>query len=360
MIAGQAEPSPAEWIAAESVDDRALRNLFGTFLTGVTIITLREPDGAARGLTANSFTSVSLNPPLILVCVANSAGSHSALCEAKRFGVNVLSDRQKDASAAFASRSGQRFDAVATEGAPDGPPFIVGSLSMFDCGIEQVIAAGDHTIVVGRVLGFRLGSGRPLGYYRGGYVAFELGADALEHLGGEAIRVGCLIEYGDRVLLVRRNGSKTWDLPNVPLRAGEDHRQVLPRMLVRLGVRAEVDFLYSVFQEKGDPHTTLIFRGVAEEIRDASGEPEGIQIGLFSREDQPWKAVTGQSQVTVLRRFYKERDEARFGIYWDTEDGGRIASLVGTPRRWANDPNLFAASSEFPPEQADIIHSNEG
>ena len=74
------------------------RDMFGTFMTGVTIVTMRDQDGVKRGFTANSFTSVSLHPPLILVCVGNLAGSHDALCRAERFGVNILGDWQREAS----------------------------------------------------------------------------------------------------------------------------------------------------------------------------------------------------------------------------------------------------------------------
>ena len=239
------------WTSVEDADDRALRNLFGTFLTGVTIVTLRDADGLPRGFTANSFTSVSLDPPLILVCVANSASSYASLCETERFAVNILGDGQRHASNAFASRTGRKFADVPTRSTADGPPFVESSLSAMECIRELVVPAGDHAIVIGRVIGFRMGSGQPLGYYRGGYVAFALGADALEHLGGVALRIGCLLECEERVLLVKRQGADSWELPSVPLRAGEDDRQLLPRLLGRFEISANVDFLYSVYQDEG-------------------------------------------------------------------------------------------------------------
>ncbi len=337
------------WTPIGSADDRTLRNLFGTFLTGITIVTLRDEDGVPRGFTANSFTSVSLDPPLVLVCVANGASSYGALCRAERFAINILGDGQKSASAAFASRAGRKFDEVATWSTGSGPPLVVDSLSSIECAREQVIQAGDHAIVIGRVLGFRMGAGQPLGYYRGGYVTFALGAEALEHLGGVALRIGCLIERGEQVLLVKRRSAGGWELPTLPLRAGEDHRQVVPRLLAFLGIRADVGFLYSVFQEPGDPHTTLIFRGVADEAARLPESPiEDLRTGLFSREDAPWDEIAGQSQRAVLQRFFEERAQAKFGIYWETEDGGRVASLEGMPRRWQ-------FSSASPP-----AHRNDG
>jgi flavin-dependent trigonelline monooxygenase, reductase component len=323
------------WTSIDSADTRVLRNLFGTFLTGVTIVTFRDATGSPRGFTANSFTSVSLDPPLVLVCVANTAGSYEALCCAERFAINILSDAQKNASAAFASRTGRRFDEVASWSREGGPPLIEGSLSSIECERQQAVQAGDHAIVIGRVLGFRLGVGQPLGYYSGNYVAFALGADVLEHLGGIALRIGCLVERGEQVLLVKRGGGH-WEIPSLPLRAGEDHRQVVPRLLALLGVKAQVGFLYSVFQENGDPHTTLIFRAVAEDnaavIRETASD--GVSIKLFSQESVPWDDIAGRSQRAVVRRFFEERAQAKFGIYWDTDDGGRVAAVDGTPKRW--------------------------
>src|SRR5690625_7429364 len=90
---------------AESSDARQLRDLFGTFLTGVTVVTAYEPDGTPRGFTANSFTSVSLDPPLILICVGNNLRCRSILDCARRFGVNILRDEQTQLYARLAARS---------------------------------------------------------------------------------------------------------------------------------------------------------------------------------------------------------------------------------------------------------------
>jgi flavin reductase (DIM6/NTAB) family NADH-FMN oxidoreductase RutF len=325
----------SEWVAASDADARTLRDMFGTFMTGVTIVTMRDQDGVKRGFTANSFTSVSLDPPLILVCVGNRAGSHDALCRAGRFGVSILGDWQREASTAFSSRTGKRFDAVETwASAAGGPPLIIGSLAALDCAREQVVAAGDHSIVIGRVLGFSRTAGQPLGYCGGGYIAFGLGAEALERLGGEAIRVACLLECHDKVLLLRRASAAAWELPATPLRAGEDHRQAIPQLMVRLGVRADVSFLYSVYQDVSEAHTTMVFRGVASDLQDEWTLADGTVLRLFTETEEPWRLVRGKSPPEVIRRFFYERVHSRFGIYWDTHNGGRIASLQNSPLPW--------------------------
>ena len=340
------------WRASAAADNRTLRNLFGTFLTGVTIVTFRDAQGAPRGFTANSFTSVSLDPPLILVCVARSAGSYDELCRTDCFAVNVLSDAQRKASMEFGSRTGKRFEEVVASSVEGGTPVIEGSLSTMMCTRVQVVDAGDHAIVVGRVQQFRTGAGQPLGYYRGGYVAFELAAAALDHLGSVALRIGCLVEFGNRVMLVRRAGHENWEIPSLPFRAGENHQRAVPRLLSHLGVKAEIGFLYSVYQQPGEPHTTLIFRAVAEEQDEAPAErPDGLQIGLFSAESAPWNHIPDPSQQALLRRFFAERAQDRFGIYWGTEDGGRVAAIVESPRRWpAGQQGQLEPKAEIAPE----------
>jgi flavin-dependent trigonelline monooxygenase, reductase component len=324
-----------EWVEVGIADARrALRDLFGTFLTGVTVVTMQDRDGAMRGFTANSFTSVSLDPPLILVCVASQASSHDALCAADRFGVNILGDWQRESSNVFASRSEKKFEAVDIWSPSGGPPLLAGSLSAMDCQREQVIAAGDHSIVIGRVIGFHKGLGQPLGYHSGGYVAFGLGSEALERLGGEAIRIGCLLEFNDKILLVRRANAPAWELPAAPLRAGEDHRQLLPRLLAKFGIAADVSSLYSVYQEAGEAHTTMIFRGVASDMPDEQSLSDGTTLRLFAQNEEPWQLVMGNSPSEAIRRFFRERAQSRFGIYWETGDGGRIASLQSAPQPW--------------------------
>ena len=347
-------PAPPSWTDAGTADGRALRNLFGTFLTGVTIVSAHDADGRPRGFTANSFTAVSLAPPMVLVCIRKAAGSFAEFATADRFGVSILGDWQRNLSAAFASPSASKFDGVAVDTPPGGPPLIAGSLSTMDCAREGVIDAGDHAMILGRVLRYTTRPGRPLGFYRGGYVAFETGATALERLGGDAIVAGGIVEHRGRVVLMRRAGHASWEIPTVPLRHGEDHRRALPALLARLGLKADVSLLYSVFQEPGDPHTSMIFLAEATEIPTAATLPDGTELCAFAATETPWMLVAGSSSKEVLRRYFVERETARFGIYWDAPDrGGRVAPIGGTPRRWlpqsadaADLPTPTAASTE--------------
>jgi flavin reductase (DIM6/NTAB) family NADH-FMN oxidoreductase RutF/pimeloyl-ACP methyl ester carboxylesterase len=154
----------------EGSDARTFRDALGCFATGVTVVTAIGADGVPIGLTANSFTSVSLYPPLLLVCIANNAGSAPALREAKRFAVNVLQIGQQPTSNRFAGKGEDRFATTPWEVGEYGTPVLTGSLSSFECESQDIHDGGDHFILVGRVLKAIFEPRRdPLLYFRGKY-----------------------------------------------------------------------------------------------------------------------------------------------------------------------------------------------
>ncbi len=154
----------------EGSDARTFRDALGCFATGVTIITAMDAQGNPIGLTANSFTSVSLDPPLLLVCVANNAGSAPVLRDAERFAVNVLQIGQQPTSNRFAGKGEDRFAHTPWEVGEFGTPVLTGSLSSFECARDAVHDGGDHFILVGRVLKAMFEPRRdPLLYFRGKY-----------------------------------------------------------------------------------------------------------------------------------------------------------------------------------------------
>lgn len=154
----------------EGSDARTFRDALGCFATGVTVVTAIGPDSLPIGLTANSFTSVSLDPPLLLVCIANNAGSAPALREAERFAVNVLQIGQQPTSNRFAGKGEDRFAATPWEVGEFGTPVLTGSLGSFECESQDIHDGGDHFILVGRVLKAIFEPRRdPLLYFRGKY-----------------------------------------------------------------------------------------------------------------------------------------------------------------------------------------------
>jgi flavin reductase (DIM6/NTAB) family NADH-FMN oxidoreductase RutF len=142
---------------SEPVFDRTeLRQAFGAFATGVTVVTVGGP--APHGMTANSFTAVSLDPPLVLVCIEHNAIMHEALATSGRFAVSVLGAGQASLARYFADRSrplgGEQFVSVGwVAGEHTGAPLICGALAHFECATWRRYDGGDHTIFLGRLLG---------------------------------------------------------------------------------------------------------------------------------------------------------------------------------------------------------------
>lgn len=159
---------PPEYRAGS--DARTLRDALGCFATGVTVVTTRDADGRPVGLTANSFTSVSLDPPLLLVCLARGASSLGSFAVAEGFAVNVLHIGQQAVSGRFATRDADRFADTEWETWDTGAPIIANSLASFDCTRHAWHEAGDHVILVGQVQRVRFEPRRdPLLYFRGRY-----------------------------------------------------------------------------------------------------------------------------------------------------------------------------------------------
>ncbi|MCC2601025.1 flavin reductase [Sphingopyxis yananensis] len=151
-------------------DPRTLRDAMGLFATGVTIVTAVGDNGDAIGMTANSFTSVSLDPPLLLVCIAKSAGSAPHLQSTTKFGVNVLQIGQQPASNRFASKVEDRFAGIDWTMGETGVPLLDGSLVSFECERQTLHDAGDHFILVGHVMRAQFEPHRdPLLFFRGKY-----------------------------------------------------------------------------------------------------------------------------------------------------------------------------------------------
>ena len=150
-----------------SADD--FRRVLGHFATGVTIVTTHDADLRPTGLTASAFSSVSLDPPLVLICVDHKSQSYPALREAGRFGINFLHCEHEPISRRFASTRLDKFDGVAFRLGVLGVPLIDGALAQLECETVNAHVEGDHTIVVGRVEAANAGDGDPLLYYRGRY-----------------------------------------------------------------------------------------------------------------------------------------------------------------------------------------------
>ncbi|MEC7234046.1 MAG: flavin reductase family protein [Pseudomonadota bacterium] len=152
-------------------EHRTLRNAFGQFGTGVAIITLADPQGSTLGLTVNSFSSVSLDPPLISWCLANDSDMMTQFADANRFCANILSAEQQELSNAMARPGTHELEPCHVETSASGDRRIVGALAYCDCRVHERIVAGDHIISIGYVESVDCAETQaaPLLYFRGGY-----------------------------------------------------------------------------------------------------------------------------------------------------------------------------------------------
>ena len=151
-------------------DARTLRDALGCFATGVTVVTCLTEGGTPAGLTVNSFTSVSLDPPLLLVCLAKNAASAGPLVAASHFAVNVLQTGQQPASIRFSTRDEDRFGTTPWSCGEAGAPILKDSLGVFECQRRAVHDGGDHHILVGEVVKASFDAAvDPLLYFRGRY-----------------------------------------------------------------------------------------------------------------------------------------------------------------------------------------------
>ncbi len=157
------------------LDPADFRQFLGRFATGVTVVTLHLPDGQPAGMTANSLASVSLDPPLVSVCIDHAAELYKNLLAAPGFVINVLEASQESLSRRFATKHLDRFDGVGYHTAPGGQPVLEGVIAWIECEPHATFPGGDHTIVVGRVRRGGTTDGTPLVYFRGGYAGLNRG-----------------------------------------------------------------------------------------------------------------------------------------------------------------------------------------
>lgn len=152
-----------------AIDARELRNVMGHFATGVTVITTKDATGKPFGLTANAFSSLSLEPPLVLICVDKKVDCYACFEESKVFAVNFLSEEQEYLSRRFATKGIEKFEGVTYQIGECGVPVLEGAIGYIECKLASGYDGGDHTIYVGEVQCASAAGDRPLLFFKGQY-----------------------------------------------------------------------------------------------------------------------------------------------------------------------------------------------
>ncbi len=300
-------------------DQQQLRAAFSTFLTGVTVVTTSASDGTPVGFTANSFTSVSLDPPLLLVCLSNTLNCLEAFEQAQHFAVNILSSSQQDVSNTFAAYDGDRFEKASHRTGNNGCPLLNDCCAWFECKIHQRVDAGDHTIYIGKILDYQYEESDPLGYSRQGYFSLQHEQMARQlHASSPDVVTGYLIEVDD-CLVVRKQG----DQCTLPEALAGNALEQLHLELQDGKINHSTGMLYSMFQfgDRGSHAVYYRCRAKTAPI-DLTNNLHCLPIAELPIENFETKPVR-----SMLARFQREHATGSYGIYHGTETAGNVTPV---------------------------------
>jgi flavin reductase (DIM6/NTAB) family NADH-FMN oxidoreductase RutF len=303
-----------------AIDGRDLRRAFGNFATGVTIVTTLDADGNPCGFTANSFTSVSIAPPLLLVSIAKAAFGCSVFTAAKGFAVNILARDQRELSNRFAAAGADKFDGLAWQAEATGSPIIDGVVAWFDCEHFEQVDAGDHVILIGRVVGYAHNTHSPLGFCRGAYVSFGLTPKMLQYLTSPGhLNVGAIIESNGKILLERNPETGQLLLPASDSVGAEASGEGLLGKLASAGIEVDLPFIYAVFHD--DSQRFVYYLGELVSINEAH-ETRTLRFHEF--DNITWEEINDPWIISMLGRFIREKRLGNYQVYVGDQHQGEF------------------------------------
>jgi len=287
---------------------QSLRRAFGSFMTGVTVVTATDANGNQVGFTANSFTSVSIDPPLLLVCPGKHLNTFEVFESVTHFAVSVLAEGQESVSNTFASEVEDRFAEISWTKDINGTPLIDNVCATFSCSVHQRLIAGDHMVLIGEVLEFRHFDRRGLGYGSNGYFSLsnEQKSDTSTHQGITGV-TGAIIKSGNQVLVVE-NG-KTLTLPAIEQLGSQGARSALQKYFDENQLKVSLGPVYSIYDDNEARRRYTYFLG------NTSGVPSS-SLGVFVPIDSlNTGAFHDAAATTMMERFVNEVRSNVFGLY---------------------------------------------
>ncbi len=300
------------------LDPRELRNAFGSFMTGVTVVTTRDANDQLVGFTANSFSSVSLDPPMLLVCPGKFLSSYDAFETSKHFAVSVLAEGQEAVSNTFAGFKGDRFAQVAHTLDQNGLATIDGAVAHFCCETRQVLTAGDHCVLIGEVYDFSHACGAGLGYAGGQYFSLGLERAALENTSGSAL-CGAIIERGGAVLMERT--PKGFRPPQVKRDDRGQLREELMEYLAHRGIKLQLGPVYSVFDDATSKVHSVYYLG------SATSDDGNAGLVTVPISDLPSLSYVSAPVADMMTRYSLEAQAQDFSLYIGDALRGDIHSI---------------------------------
>ena len=307
-------------------DTRDLRHALGSFPTGVTVVTSKDKDDNPIGFTANSFTSVSLNPQLILICIDKASFNIQSFSAREHFAVSVLSESQQHIATTFASPETDRFKDISWESKATGSPIISNSVAWFDCDTDKIIDGGDHLILIGKVREFGSNPQTPLVYLRGNYVNLGLEQKMLLAMENKStkILVGALIEWRKKIFLLEDKTTGLLYFPTATRLGVINDDQSLLGKLHDLKISVSEHYLFSVFENSNDKTSLIYYR---TQVEDGSS----ITAGQFYEFDSiPFELLVDEASRIMLKRYIAERELNAFGIFVGKESEGKVEAITKT------------------------------
>lgn len=304
----------------EIQDRRQLRDAFGSFLTGVTVVTSRDSNNEPIGFTANSFSSVSLYPALLLISIDKRSTNFDKFTHCKYFAVNILSEKQKDVSNIFSQKVEDRFSHVNWFTATSDSPIISESSAWFDCRLHQVIDAGDHAILIGNVIDFHSEGTAGLGFYRGAYfMPYESVNTVIQN---PELIVSALIESENKVVMFK-DENNNYCLPSGVIGEKGIH-ETLEILFNKVGIQANPGFIYSFYEDRKNKKQHVVF--ICPVATDTSLK---LQNGQFINVEELSKIKFDDYAInSLVQRFSQEAAAGNYSVYYGDENDGQVKRLI--------------------------------
>ena len=302
---------------------RNLRQALGSFPTGVTVVSCLDKNNNPLGFTANSFTSVSLDPQLISICIDKESFNIDTFSITEHFAVSILSESQQSISTTFATPNEERFKDIDWRSEDTGSPIISNAVAWFDCKTEQVVDAGDHLILIGKIISFDSSPKTPLMYLRGNYVNLGLEQKMLLAMENEntEIIVGAIIEWRKKVFLLKNKNNGSLNFPSASRLGHIEDKQSLLGVLKNLNMSINEHYLFSVFEKAEDKTSLIYYRAQAKE------EVAALKDSFYDFDAIPFDKLTDEASRIMLKRYIKERELNAFGIFVGKESEGKVEAI---------------------------------
>ena len=296
---------------------RELRDAFGSFMTGVTVVTTCKDDGTPLGFTANSFASVSLDPALLLVSIAKTSSNYNNFANASHFAINILAEEQKDISNTFARPSDDRFANLAWTKSASHNPVIDQVSAWFDCTTYQVVDAGDHAILIGKVEDFGSAGFAGLGYYRGAY--FTPAKSSTDVISSMKVMMMALIGHENQILLEQTQDQK-WTLPHLMVEK-DGAEKALEKIFAAYQPEASPSFIYSVYDDVTTQQQYIAFLCNTPIANATKGQ-------FVDLNDLEQLTFVDSALESMLMRYRKENHLKTYGVYYGNQISGTVRQIV--------------------------------